>query len=114
MLCDTSKNGVSNETSAPSDSTTIATKPVSAAESRKTAVFAYTACMVASFFGGFKLHLLLNRKRYNPPEVHTEVSHAEAMESPRRFANRAILCGTLVSVIGTGTLVVASYYSYKA
>ncbi len=83
-------------------------------QDQKTLVFAYTACVVGSFFGGFKLHLLLNRKKYNPPEVADINSITEPIENPRRFALRALFWGTVVSIVGTGTLVVATYYSYKS
>jgi len=108
IVCNTPSDVMGSENHASIDS---ATKPL---EDRKTAVFLYTACTVASFFGGFKLHLLRNRKRYNPPEVVTEGNHAEPIESPKRFARRALFWGTVLSVVGTGTLCLASYYYYKA
>lgn len=82
-------------------------------DDKRTLVFVFTSCIVGSFLGGFHLHLILNRKKYNPDVI--EINHAESMtmECPRRFAYRAFRLGSLISIIGTGSLVMASYYSWK-
>lgn len=98
------------------------TSPVNTAQDKRSAVFLFTGCIVISLFGGFTLHLALNNKKYkrqvqvyqtHPPPPGYRGNEVVKMEDPVRFATRALGWGTLMSLVGTGTVALVAVYTWK-